>query len=210
MLTIWCVRACDLNPLMDYYNVKIHDIWERNVTTRRDILTEHISCRKGKGKICLKGTRGTWLQYFSKSVLGPNNHKLHHSTFYGPHNNFVFSPLLFSFTSFICMLSFHNYIIKNEILTRYFFKTSSDVFGHIKYESNHCSIFKHINFTIQYKVIQEIFFSLPHILLITTSPILPLSSSIICFLSLSRQHFLSPSLFKVKSSFFSTFQTTSN
>jgi hypothetical protein len=33
---------CGLNSLIDYDNVKTHDIWEKNMTTRREIHTEHI------------------------------------------------------------------------------------------------------------------------------------------------------------------------
>ena len=39
---MWCVRACGLISLVDDCNVKACDIWEGNVTTRREILTEHI------------------------------------------------------------------------------------------------------------------------------------------------------------------------
>ena len=36
------MQACGLISLVDYFNVKACDIWEGNVTTRREILTEHI------------------------------------------------------------------------------------------------------------------------------------------------------------------------
>ena len=39
--TMWCVRAC-WNSLMDYLNVKYCDIWEENVTTRRDTWSKKI------------------------------------------------------------------------------------------------------------------------------------------------------------------------
>ena len=97
--------------------------------------------RKERENFISRGRGVLGCNLFTKNILGLNNHKLHHSTFYGPHNNSVFSPMLFSITSFICMLRSHSYIIKNEISTRYYFKTSSDVFGHMKCESNHCSIF---------------------------------------------------------------------
>jgi hypothetical protein len=36
------LRACDLTSLVDYFNAKTCDIWKRNVTTKREFLTEHI------------------------------------------------------------------------------------------------------------------------------------------------------------------------
>ncbi len=41
MMTTWCVRACGLNSLVVYFNVKTHDIWEGNVTIRRALNWEH-------------------------------------------------------------------------------------------------------------------------------------------------------------------------
>ena len=40
MMTMCCVQACGLNSLVDYFNVKTHDILEGNVTTKGGILTE--------------------------------------------------------------------------------------------------------------------------------------------------------------------------
>ena len=37
MMTMLHVQACALDYLVDYFNVKTHDIWEGNVTTRREI-----------------------------------------------------------------------------------------------------------------------------------------------------------------------------
>jgi hypothetical protein len=36
------VRVCGLKSLVDYFNVKTCDVWEVNVTTRREILIEKI------------------------------------------------------------------------------------------------------------------------------------------------------------------------
>lgn len=36
------MQTCDLNYLMDYFNVKICAIWEGIATTRREILIEHM------------------------------------------------------------------------------------------------------------------------------------------------------------------------
>ena len=37
MMAAWCVRACGLNPLVVYFNVNTHDIWEESMITRCDI-----------------------------------------------------------------------------------------------------------------------------------------------------------------------------
>ena len=42
IMTMRCVRACGLNSLEDYFNIRALDIWEENVTTRQEILTEHV------------------------------------------------------------------------------------------------------------------------------------------------------------------------
>ena len=42
MMTTRCKRTCNLNSLMNYFDVKIHDIWEGHMTTRREIETELI------------------------------------------------------------------------------------------------------------------------------------------------------------------------
>ena len=36
-MTTWCMWACGLKILVSYFNVKTHDIWEGNVTTRSQI-----------------------------------------------------------------------------------------------------------------------------------------------------------------------------
>ena len=36
------MRACGLNSLMDRFNVRTCDIWEVNMTTRREIYYENI------------------------------------------------------------------------------------------------------------------------------------------------------------------------
>ena len=36
------MRMCGLNALVNYFNVKTCDMWEGDVTTRRDIWTKHI------------------------------------------------------------------------------------------------------------------------------------------------------------------------
>ena len=36
------MRVRGLNSLVDYFNVRTHDIWEGNVTTRREILPKNI------------------------------------------------------------------------------------------------------------------------------------------------------------------------
>ena len=41
-MTTWWVRACGLNSLKNYFNVKTHGIWEGSVITRRNIWIEHI------------------------------------------------------------------------------------------------------------------------------------------------------------------------
>ena len=48
MMTTWCMRVCGLNSVVDYCNVKTHDMWEGNVITWREISTEHI-CSLGFG-----------------------------------------------------------------------------------------------------------------------------------------------------------------
>ena len=37
MMTTWCMWTCGLNSLLDLFDVKAHDIWEGNMTTRREI-----------------------------------------------------------------------------------------------------------------------------------------------------------------------------
>ena len=61
MMTTRCMQECDMNSLVDYFNAIVHGIWEGIVTTRREISIEHICCRIER--ICLKGTRVTWLQF---------------------------------------------------------------------------------------------------------------------------------------------------
>jgi hypothetical protein len=39
-MTTWSVQACGWNSLVDYFNVKVRDIWEGDVTTRTEIETE--------------------------------------------------------------------------------------------------------------------------------------------------------------------------
>jgi hypothetical protein len=41
-MTTWCMWVCGSISLVDYFNVRTHDIWEKNVTTRRDIWIENI------------------------------------------------------------------------------------------------------------------------------------------------------------------------
>ena len=41
-ITTRCVQACWFEFLMGYFNVKIYDIWEGNVITKSEILTENI------------------------------------------------------------------------------------------------------------------------------------------------------------------------
>ena len=40
-MTTRCVQACGWNSVTDYFDVKTYDIWEVNVTTRRDLKIEH-------------------------------------------------------------------------------------------------------------------------------------------------------------------------
>ena len=37
-----CVRACGLNSLVVYFNVKTHDVWEGDMPTRSEIQTKKI------------------------------------------------------------------------------------------------------------------------------------------------------------------------
>ena len=39
---MWCVWVYDVNSLVDWLNVKTCDIWEENVTIRKEVKTEHI------------------------------------------------------------------------------------------------------------------------------------------------------------------------
>ena len=41
-MTMCCAQVCDVNSLVPYLNVINCDIWEGNVTTRGEILIEHI------------------------------------------------------------------------------------------------------------------------------------------------------------------------
>ena len=42
MMNMWCVRVCDLNPLVVYFNVKTHDTWEGKRTNKKwDFNWEH-------------------------------------------------------------------------------------------------------------------------------------------------------------------------
>ena len=41
-MTTCYVEVCDLNSLVVYFNVKIHDVWERNVTIKSESLIENI------------------------------------------------------------------------------------------------------------------------------------------------------------------------
>ena len=55
-LTTWCMQACGLNPLMVYFDVKTHDIWEENLTIIGDIIyTKNIRTlgfRDTRGGVC--------------------------------------------------------------------------------------------------------------------------------------------------------------
>ena len=42
MRRMWCMRVHGLNSWVGYFNVKMCDVWEGNVTTRREIWTENI------------------------------------------------------------------------------------------------------------------------------------------------------------------------
>jgi hypothetical protein len=42
MMTMWFVRACGLKSLVIYFNIKICDIWEKNMAVRSEIMTENI------------------------------------------------------------------------------------------------------------------------------------------------------------------------
>ena len=41
-MTTWCVRACGLNSLVDYFDAKTCDVWEVIVTTRREMNQEKL------------------------------------------------------------------------------------------------------------------------------------------------------------------------
>jgi hypothetical protein len=42
MMTTWCERAYNINHLVNFLNVRIHDTWVGHMTTRREIEIEHI------------------------------------------------------------------------------------------------------------------------------------------------------------------------
>ena len=42
IMTTGCMWVCGLNSLVDYFNIKIHNIWEGNMMTRRESWTWHI------------------------------------------------------------------------------------------------------------------------------------------------------------------------
>ena len=52
-MTAWCVRVRGLNSLGDYLYVKMYDVWEGNMTTRRGVsnwarpFTRVLGCKRG-------------------------------------------------------------------------------------------------------------------------------------------------------------------
>ena len=42
MMSTCCMRGYGLDPLLVYFNVQTHDIWERNMSIRREMQIEHI------------------------------------------------------------------------------------------------------------------------------------------------------------------------